>query len=634
VGILALNNITYDNANDFTLTITTNRTSIDGPYASVSFDLIESSIWAFEDQPMLAEFMWDFGDTGDDYNIGKGHCVNHVYRDPGTYTVTVTAYYRNIVKTASVEITVNAIDGTWTTYYISADGDDDTGDGSELNPLATPAYAFANYLGSKIRFLLRQGDQFDNAGTINLGESSQTYQGPVIISSYEDSGNPSSAKPILKNITDDSSTESVLYLANTVDYRIVNLEIRAGGTTQLETSTYQYPSGISGDITYLQESTLVLDCDFRNIGVTGLKMSGYYCVAQDCDFQFIGAYGVFASHNFNCAYIGITMSNMGIAEDLTASDKPEYTIRMQGLVAQATPGSYITRCYFTHMDLRADYTKANFQLRGEGSDYNNIWKNQFDREIGVHPQNHSIEELLFYNTFDSNIIVARTEYIGNIPTYDYNVDQYAVRINTKSSMFRNNIAYGYEYMFDCEDHNTLSSPIRVWLYNNTSIANQLNSYFINVYEESKDIILRNNIFYNLYSDSASYADRFIFMSSTDVNLVPEPDQINSDYNIFIGEAWGIGTVQYLVSITNGSTYGKGPYRLADWQSALSNDLHSIFGDALLNTTIDVDNVEGSLESGFASVGSGSPAIDAGTLDTKFDYFGNRRSDRTLGAIGG
>ena len=130
------------------LTLQTNRTEGIAPL-SVSFDITNTE-FADEDMLMLGEFMWDFGDGSDPYNVGKGYCPSHVYRKPGKYTATVTGYIDDQVITKSVKIKVSEFSGE--TYYISNDGADIPGNGSISNPFATPAYAFNNYTASKCTF--------------------------------------------------------------------------------------------------------------------------------------------------------------------------------------------------------------------------------------------------------------------------------------------------------------------------------------------------------------------------------------------------------------------------------------------------------------------------------------------------
>ncbi len=162
---MVLTETAYKNANDFTLSITASRTSGVGPL-SVFFDILESSTFAYENQELFIEFVWDFGDEGDDYNIGKGTSVGHVYKDSGTYTVTCVAWYRNFgdntttyLREETVDITVSEFTGT--TYYISADGSD-TNDGLTMDTPWQDVYtALNNYDGENTRFLLRQGDTFE-----------------------------------------------------------------------------------------------------------------------------------------------------------------------------------------------------------------------------------------------------------------------------------------------------------------------------------------------------------------------------------------------------------------------------------------------------------------------------------------
>ncbi len=158
--MMYLKETAYQAANGFTFDVAASRTSGVGPL-SVQFDCVTNSTFAYDGQELFIEFMWDFGDNGtangtgtdDEYNIGKGFEVTHVYKEAGTYTATCTAWYRNYgdstqtyEKTWSTSITVSEA-SYGTTYYISSLGSDSNDGLSESTPFLTAEYAINNFFG-------------------------------------------------------------------------------------------------------------------------------------------------------------------------------------------------------------------------------------------------------------------------------------------------------------------------------------------------------------------------------------------------------------------------------------------------------------------------------------------------------
>ena len=612
MAIMALTNTAYDAVNDFTLVITTNRTSGVGPL-SVSFDLIENSVFSSDDIPMLAEFMWDFGDDGDPYNIGKGYCPAHVYRSIGSYTATVTAYYKNTIKTASVEITVSDFDETWTTYYISADGSDSNDGLSESTAFLTPKYAFDNFTAQNVRFRLRQGDTFSKATDIIWGsQGGPEVTGPVVIDSYEDSNSPSSVKPIILDTRTGSTSVAILSMLNVYDFRFINLKLQATGGGVDTRDSAGYPQGISQSSVTPSAQCLILDCDVQGTSSTAIHIEGDFHVVQDTTVRDGGSYGVYEGWGSNCGFIGMSMQEF-------ANDSPEYTMRLS---------SGIEKNYVAYCDLRGDYTKTTFQIRGDNSSWNYVWNNQMDRFAGINQTNNEEDETLHHNTFDSNIVVAR-DYSATLPSYAYQTMGFLFSSNY--SMARNNIIYGFASGFGLNHHTIVGGVKKTWYHNNTVIALNVNSCFLSTYKSAENTELRNNIFYNSALTS-SFSDRFINVNAPSVNLAWPTDlsQINSDFNCMIGAAWGLPASQTFIGV---AYYNDDP-TFDEWQSLWNGDVNSYYEDPVLNTTIDMDLVTDSLDSGFAVVQAGSSALDSGerfAITTHFDFEGNLRTNKTMGA---
>ncbi len=142
--------------------------------------------------------------------------------------------------------------------------------------------------------------------------------------------------------------------------------------------------------------------------------------------------------------------------------------------------------------------------------------------------------------------------------------------------------------------------------------------------------MRNNVFHDQCAVTG-YGDALINMSEfpTGVGF----GMINGDYNIFYFDANTDASSKVLVRV---GYYDDDPV-LSEWQAQSGNDVDSLFADPLLNVTIDTDDLDTSLTNGFGSLDETSPGINAGDPNreyTRFDFFGDRRSDQTLGAIGG
>jgi hypothetical protein len=585
----------------------------------VSFDVVDT-VFADADTLMLAEFMWDFGDTGtanetgtdDEYNVGKGYAVSHVYREVGTYTATVSAYWgeeQALASTASVTIEVSEFSGT--TYYISADGSDSNDGLTEETPLLTLAHAIDTYLEPSTQFLLRQGDTFSQDTGIVIGEhGGDVVSGPVHFGSYEDANSPSDLKPILYDTRDSTASVGIFAMLNVDDFRFVNLKLEAtGGDVITRDTDLTYPSGFTQSSVTPSTNCLFLDCDVKGCGSISFHTEGENHIVQDCTVRDGGSYGVYMDYGTNCAFIGMSMKEF-------SNDSPEYTMRLS---------TGIVKNYVAYCDLWGDYTKCTFQVRGDDSSYNYVWNNQFDRFAGINQTNNEQDETLHHNTFDSNITVMRDYEDNTSGSYE----QTGFFFSSNYSMFRNNIVYGFTNGFALNVHDIVGGTKHVWVHNNTVIGTKENSCFLTFVFGCEDIELRNNIFYNL-ADTVSYSDRFINITSTTEDASAGLLQVDSDYNIFIGEAWGAETAQTLVGVP----YSSEDPKLADWQSTYGNDVNSYYADALLNLVVDTDDVTTSLTNGFATVGDGSPAIDAGdsNIRTKFDFFNKSRTDKTMGAI--
>ena len=123
----------------------------------------------------IVEYIWDFGD-GDTFS---GFNAAHVYEDPGTYQVTLTARTSTAQASATAVVTAQPFSGT--TYYVSSS------QGSDSNTGLSEAAPFASYNrgmqeisdSSNKRLLFKRGDTFPYSSHVVLGSVNN-----VIIGAY------------------------------------------------------------------------------------------------------------------------------------------------------------------------------------------------------------------------------------------------------------------------------------------------------------------------------------------------------------------------------------------------------------------------------------------------------------------
>lgn len=623
MGAIALKDAVYDVINQFDPVITMVHATAVAPL-SVSFNVLDDSTYGNENLPMLSEFMWDFGDNGtangtgvdDPYNIGKGYCTTHVYREPGTYNITMKAYlYGKLKSTLKETIIVESIDNQvdWTTYYVSLDGSDSNDGLTESTAFLTPKYAI-ELATTNNRVLLRNGDTFMKSSSISVGGGTiggDRIQGPIVISSYKDASNPSDVKPVIYDGREDTSGSNAISLYNCEDIRFVDFKLQcAGGNVDNRDTNARYPSGFGQSGGDDSDYCLWLDVDLQGTGTTAFLWDGQYNVMQDCTVRDAGSYGIISGITYDSAFIGNSFKEF-------ANDSPEYTMRLTGHVVQT---------YLAYNDLWGDYTKATLTIRGDDSSWNYVWNNKFDRFAGFNQTNDNEDQILHHNTFDANIITAR-DYAGhNTEAYKTN----AWFISSRYSMVRNNISYGFLLGILYNEHPYAGGVITSWAYNNTFVMTQQSSKAFSVRQSCRDLHFKNNVYYNTNTDADS--DRFISLPNVGKFPVHEkPNMFNSDYNIFSGANWGGEATKEIVSIS----YSSYACTLEEWQATWGNGNNSLYEDALLNTIMDTDDVDGALASGFASLGDESPAIgsaDPNKVYTLFDFNNNERASLDMGAI--
>lgn len=590
-------------ANAVVLQVTASRTQGVAPL-SVFFDLTGST---FPDDTSIirSTALWDFNDpSSGEQNQANGFVAGHVFNEPGTYNVSLQ-FYDPDGNRQDESLTIEVTEFSGNTYYVANNGSNDN-PGTIDAPLESLEFAIDTYAQQNNRILFRRGDTFE-LFTIAINRD-----GPVILKSYSDPNAPSDVKPVIYSTADDS-TGWYFFNLEVDDWRIMDLHFRAAGP-DTELPAPRYPGAIS--INSFSHHVLLQDLEISNVH-TGVGLSGYYHTLHNSRMHTLGRTGVWSSyyneeernHNEGHSFIGNSVSDFD-------SDHREHVVRLQG----------INKAFLAHNDFRADDTKTNVQVRGD-SQYVVLFRNVLDRTTGFQPQNNAREEYVHHCLADSNLFVARDySYVADNNHPDVS---YAVEVAGDQIMFRNNIIYGYGTGFILEKHPIVGHSEDIYLYNNTVIGNRQNSSFVRTNYGNTGLVMRNNAFYNQTTEPDDYGDCFFKAVTEDGEPNTVETDVDSDFNFMFGDNWEAAEIH------TPFRYQSPWSTLGVWQDASGNDLNSRIVLPEINTDIDLNDPQTSLQNGFASPSySNSPVIDAGADFTVTDFFGDIRNDSAIdvGAI--
>jgi hypothetical protein len=248
--------------------------------------------------PLTARYEWDFGDPDGTYNKLAGFNAAHVYRIPGTYTISLKLTDEAggvIERLAEVKILPDAR----RTIYVAADGNDTNDGRSPDKPIRTATRA-ANLIRDNTRILFRHGDTFPILQPLAVSHAN------VVIGSYIDLGRSNKApdplppRPVLLR-TQREYLPMIVGTKQSHDLVVHDLifdTIVDGYTGQKGMSDAIKPSGVN---------TTIRNCEFRNIGTavnnngeprgvliqdstapldTGIR--NYFAWVQGSDFVFLG----------------------------------------------------------------------------------------------------------------------------------------------------------------------------------------------------------------------------------------------------------------------------------------------------------------------------------------------------------
>ncbi|MFH0975386.1 MAG: hypothetical protein V1874_06350 [Spirochaetota bacterium] len=227
---------------------------------------------------------------------------------------------------------------------------------------------------------------------------------------------------------------------------------------------------------------------------------------------------------------------------------------------------------------------------------------------------NSEKVVIYKNTMYGNVLSIRPQNTNSAEEYQHHVladsnlfigvsghRQSSVQIDAKDIVFRNNIFYNYEYIFSIQDDSIVGSSQRIKIYNNTFINPSVSNAFYLFYidQPCTNLEFKNNLMLDVAS-----VNTICFLGIENGNTLTN---CISNHNMFYGSNWVASPVLF-----NGGT-------LAIWQSSTGNDQNSFIANPNLIST-DPNNIN------FGKPQAGSPVIGAGEalLYNALDYNGNLR----------
>jgi hypothetical protein len=183
----------------------------------------------------------------------------------------------------------------------------------------------------------------------------------------------------------------------------------------------------------------------------------------------------------------------------------------------------------------------------------------------------------------------------------------ALALHAKDIVVRNNVFYNYQSGISIENDTVVGPSQRIKVQNNTFISGTPNDEFaaISVDSECFDVDIVNNLMLDAAGTAAQRTAFLYLAGGTKLQGV-------SDYNAFWGASW------------KGQPSGLFPSgTLSAWQAASGLDAHSFVQDPTIAVTDPAARADGS----FARPAPGSPAIGSGAKlpSVALDFYGNPRA---------
>ena len=182
----------------------------------------------------------------------------------------------------------------------------------------------------------------------------------------------------------------------------------------------------------------------------------------------------------------------------------------------------------------------------------------------------------------------------------------ALALHSKDIVIRNNLFYNFQNGISIENDTVVGPSQRIKVYSNTFISGTPNDYFtvVNVDSECFDVDIKNNVMLDA-AGTASQRTSFLGLNGAKF-------QGTSDYNVFWGSSW---------KSQPSSLFPGGA--LSAWQTASGLDAHSFVQDPAIAVTDPSARTDGS----FARPAPTSPAVGSGANlpGVALDFYGNARA---------
>jgi PKD repeat protein len=198
--------------------------------------------------PLTAEYQWDFGDPGTQFDTMTGFNASHVYDTPGTYTITLTVTNQDGGVASATQQVMIAASTRKQIFVDSVDGSD-SNPGTQAQPLQSFAQAVTK-IGNNTEILFHAGETFNVLAGVEIAATN------VVIGSYG-----SGANPVLNRIKGvGSGTFATWNTSNGVTFQNLTFDSPYGvGPNDAAPKT-----GVNG-IDLAGQNMVVRNCTFLNI---------------------------------------------------------------------------------------------------------------------------------------------------------------------------------------------------------------------------------------------------------------------------------------------------------------------------------------------------------------------------------
>lgn len=475
---------------------------------SSTFDTPAGDAFAGEYDPRMHEiyYLWDFGDAGDalwtapvntldvwkNRNIGIGPNVSHMYRAPGTYVVTVTAFEPSSGKIATTTESVVVADADdvfplLNTVCVNPTGDSDftwntfgAAEKNADNPMTAGAW-MTDVLTDQLpkRWLFKRGGAYHDMA-IALNGPGYNRNVDWMFGAY---GDPAQPKPVIniasaagKGMTT-TGNFGLQPRSDTPDLRWENLHFQGDFDPTVDLAVFaSHPTRSNGAIGIsTRVDGKISSCDFAgmaNYSATCSSSETFFnrWAVDDCTFTDFGG-------QYACMLIGSSVNNSTV--DLTGNSFVQPPLAIDDRAAQRSPvriqgqqfGYYAGNDWF-HTDRQYACIKA-LETPDEEGYLVNIHGNAFESGSNFIVIAGNVTQSALTHSPVSNVVIDSNVGLGTFNTYEF------VRARGTGITFRNNLMNqpataafepGLIGLISCEAQGTVpaisaAGPIKV--YNNT-----------------------------------------------------------------------------------------------------------------------------------------------------------------------